>query len=108
MIEIDDNYDSVIKDEFEKGNIVVLQFTSEFCEPCFALEIELEELEEKRDDVTVLSIDCNENENITELYDVYQTPTMVIFNKQKEIIYNDIGVILCNDILQIIDANINS
>ncbi len=49
MIEIDGNYDDVIKVEFEKGNIVILQFTSEFCEPCFALETELEELEDERD-----------------------------------------------------------
>ncbi len=103
MIEIDGNYDDVIKEEFEKGNIVILQFTSEFCEPCFALETELEELEDERDDVSILSIDCGQNEDITNLFDVYQTPTMVIFNKQQEIIYNDTGVILCDDILEILN-----
>ncbi len=103
MIEINDNYDDVIKDEFEKGNIVILQFTSEFCEPCFSLETELEELEEERDDVSILSIDCSQNESVTNKFDIYQTPTMVIFNKQKEIIYNEVGVILCDDILKILD-----
>ncbi len=103
MIEIDGNYEDVIKVEFEKGNIVILQFKSAFCEPCFALETELEELDEQRDDVTILSIDCGQNEDITDLFDVYQTPTMVIFNKQKEIIYNEVDVILCDDILKILN-----
>ncbi len=103
MIEIDGNYDDVIKDEFDKGNIVILQFTSELCEPCYALETELEEIEDERDDVAILSIDCSQNEDVTKLFDVYQTPTMVIFNKQKEIIYNETGVILCDDILEILN-----
>ncbi len=104
MIEIDGNYDDVIKDEFEKGNSVILQFTSEFCEPCFSLETELEELEDERDDVSILSIDCNQNEDITNLFDVYQTPTIVIFNKRQEVIYKDTGVMLCDDILEIINS----
>ena len=105
MIEIDGNYNDIVEEEFEKGNIVILQFTSELCEPCYALETELEEVEDKRDDVSILSIDCSQNGSVTELFDVYQTPTMVIFNKQKEIIYNEMGVILSDDILEILNSN---
>ncbi|SHO80858.1 hypothetical protein MNB_SV-15-508 [hydrothermal vent metagenome] len=101
MIEIDENLDVVMSEEFAKGNMVILQFTSELCDACVALEMELEEIDEKYDDISILSIDCNENDELVEYYDVYQTPTMIIFNSQKEMIYNGEGVMLYQDIEQI-------
>ena len=102
MIEIDDNLDVVMKREFENGNMVILQFTSELCDACVALDMELEEIDDKYEDISILSIDCNENEDVVEEYDIYETPTMIIFNSKKEMIYNGVGIILYQDIEQII------
>ncbi len=103
MIEIYDNLTEVMEEEFKKDKIVVLQFKSDFCEPCYALESELEELDDLRDDVSILSIDCGENEDELDKFNVYQTPAMIIFNKKQEEIYNDNVVILCQDIIEILD-----
>ena len=102
MIEIENDLDEVMNEEFSNGNIVILQFTSELCDACVALDMELEEIDEKYNDVSILSIDCNQNDEILEYYDIYQTPTMIIFNKQKEMIYNGVGVMLYQDIEKII------
>ncbi|MCK5294143.1 MAG: thioredoxin fold domain-containing protein [Arcobacteraceae bacterium] len=103
MIEINGNLFKKMKKEFKKERIVILQFKSDFCEPCNALEMELEELDDLRDDVSILSIDCAENADELEQFNVYQTPTMIIFNKQKEIIYRSESIILCQDIIDILD-----
>ncbi len=102
MIEIDENLDEVMSEEFAKGCMVILQFTSEICDACVALDMELEEIDEKYEDITVLSIDCNENDDIVESYDIFETPTMIIFNSKKEMIYNGVGVVLYQDIEKII------
>ncbi len=102
MIEIDENLDEVMSEEFAKGCMVILQFTSELCDACVALDMELEEIDEKYEDITVLSIDCNENDDIVESYDIFETPTMIIFNSKKEMIYNGVGVVLYQDIEKII------
>ena len=102
MIEIDENLDEVMSEEFAKGCMVILQFTSELCDACVALDMELEEIDEKYEDITILSIDCNENDDIVESYDIFETPTMIIFNSKKEMIYNGVGVVLYQDIEKII------
>ena len=102
MIEIENNLDEVMEEEFSNGNMVILQFISELCDACVALDMELEEIDEKYDDISILSIDCNENDEIIEYYNIYQTPTMIIFNSQKEMIYNGEGVLLYQDIEKII------
>ena len=98
MIEIENDLTAVMNEEFDKGNFVILQFTSELCDACSALEMELEDVEEDHEDVSILSIDVSENESAVEYYDVYQTPTMVIFNNNREVLFNGTGVMLSQDI----------
>ena len=102
MIEIDNDLNEIMDTEFNNGNIVILQFTSQLCDACVALDMELEEIDEKYADISILSIDCNENDEIIEYYDIFETPTMVIFNAKREMIYNGVGVMLYQDIEQII------
>lgn len=98
MIYIDNNLDFVMNEEFEKGNAVILQFTSEFCDACMALEMELESIEEQHNDISILSIDVGENETLLDKYGVLQTPTIIIYSKEKMLLHNEEGVILCQDI----------
>jgi thioredoxin 1 len=106
FIEVDDDdfYD-IFEEESSKGNIVILRFGSEFCEPCYALESELEELDENNNNISILIIDCNESTNLVDRYNVHQTPTMVIYKDKEHVIYNKEGVVLCQDIQKIIDES---
>ncbi|WP_457745883.1 thioredoxin family protein [Sulfurimonas sp.] len=102
IIQVDGtDFKEIFEQESQKKNVVILKFESMYCDSCIALGFELEELEESRDDVTVLEIDCGENEILTQMYDVVQVPTMIIF-KNKKMIYNGTGVVLAADIVEMI------
>ena len=107
IFEVDsDNFKEIMQREFEKEQIVILKFGSTFCEACSALEMELEQLSDSNDRVSILYIDCDESANIAEEYDVYQLPTMIIYKNANSIIHDDSGVVLCEDIQKIIDSSL--
>ena len=107
IIEVDDeSFKEELNSAFEKKRTVVLKFGSEYCEPCHALETELEELDEELENVTILMIDTDEYPELTEEYDVFQLPTMVIYDVNQQIIYNKEGIILAKDITKIIQNSI--
>jgi len=104
FIEVDEyNIEEVLSQEFKKGQIVILKFGSELCDACMALEFELEELQDNNDNISVLSIDCGESEELTQKYGVEQVPTMVVYENENSIIYNKYGVVLATDIESIIN-----
>ena len=103
FIEVDESdFQQVIVEEFKKNNIVILIFGSEFCDACHALESELEDVEEENENVTVLNIECSESPDLAERYDVFQVPTMVIYKDGENMIYRGEGVVLSQDIEEII------
>jgi len=103
FIEVDeDNFEQVLTEEFDKKQIVILKFGSEFCDPCHALECELEDVDDEFEDVSVLMIDTDESPELAEQYEVYQLPTMVIYKTRTNILYHREGVILAQDINKII------
>ncbi|MEA3522510.1 MAG: thioredoxin domain-containing protein, partial [Campylobacterota bacterium] len=60
FIEVDDeNFNEIMEEEFSKKNIVLLKFGSEYCDPCQALEFELEELDESSENISILMIECD-------------------------------------------------
>ena len=103
FIEVDeDNFEQVLTEEFDKKQIVILKFGSEFCDPCHALDCELEDVDDEFKDVSVLMIDTDESPDLAEQYEVYQLPTMVIYKTRTHILYHKEGVILAQDINEII------
>ncbi len=103
FLEVDeDNFEQVLTEEFDKKQIVILKFGSEFCDPCHALECELEDVDDEFEDVSVLMIDTDESPELAEQYDVYQLPTMVIYRNRANILYHGEGVMLSQDINEII------
>ena len=103
MYEVDiTNFNEVMGNEFEKGNIVILTFSSEYCDSCNALEFELEDIEEENENVSILTVDCNESPELAEHYKVFQTPTMIIYKNQNDILWHKEGVMLSQDIQKII------
>ncbi len=105
LFEVDDeNFQKVMDQEFSKGKIVILKFGSEFCEACSALDMELEQLEEDNENISIISVDCDDSPEIAESFDVYQLPTMIIFKNRDDMIHETEGVTLCEDIQKIIDS----
>ena len=106
FIEVDDdNFQEVFEEELGKGNTVILKFGSELCDPCTALEFELEELDEYYNDLSILMIECNESTILVDRYKIHEMPTMIIYKDKETVLYDNEGVILCQDIQKIIDAS---
>lgn len=107
-IEVDEfNINEVLSQEFDKKKIVILKFGSEYCDACIALDFELEEIDEKYDNVSILDIDCSESEDLAQQYRVRQVPTMVIYENENSTLWHKEGVMLAQDIEKIIDIEDN-
>ena len=103
FIEVDEeNFGEILAREFEKKQIVILKFGSEYCEPCHALECELEEVDDEFEDVSVLNIDTDESPSLAEQFDVSQLPTMIIYTNRDTLLYYGEEVMLSQDINKII------
>ena len=83
---------SVIKGNsknFEKevlnGERVLVDFNATWCGPCRMLGPVVEELSDEIKDVKFVSIDVDEEEDLSKEYDVYTIPCLVLFEKGKEV-----------------------
>jgi len=103
FIQVDEtDFDEVLNTEFDKGQIVILKFGSEYCDACMALEFELEEIDDKHEKISVLEIDCGESEELANKYGVTQVPTMVIYENKNSTLWHKEGAVLAVDIENII------
>jgi len=104
FIEVDDdNFNEIMEEEFSKENIVLIKFGSQWCDPCQALEFELEELDENSENISILMVECEDAPELVEKYKIHQMPTIVIYKDKDTVIYHKEGVILCQDIQKIIN-----
>ena len=102
-IEVDElNITEVLAQEFAKEKIVILKFGSEYCDACIALDFELQEIDDKYDNVSILEIDCGDCEDLAQQYGVQQVPTMVIYENENSTLWHKEGVMLAQDIEKII------
>jgi thiol-disulfide isomerase/thioredoxin len=72
------------------------------CDACYALEGELEDLEEENENISILLIDCNESPDIAEKYDIARVPTMIIYKNETTPVYRCQEVMLSQDIQKLI------
>lgn len=106
IVEVDEeSFEEALQSAFYKKDTVIIKFGSEYCEPCHALECELEELDEEMDNVSILMVDTSESQDLAEQYDVFELPTMIIYKDSETVIYHKEGVILAPDIEKIIKEN---
>jgi len=104
IIEVDEeSFSQAFTEAFEREMPVILKFGSEYCSGCQALDMELEELADSQEDLTILSIDTDESPELAEEYDIFTLPTLVIYDKDQTILYQKEGIILAEDINQIIN-----
>jgi thioredoxin 1 len=105
IIEVDEeNFQQMLDEAFKQKEPVIIKFGSEYCEPCHALESELEELDEESENISIIMVDTDESPELAEKYDVFALPTMVIYDINQQIIYNKEGIILAEDIRKIINS----
>ena len=104
FIKVDEtDFEEILADEFSKDKMVILKFGSEYCDACIALDFELEEIDDKYENVSVLEIDCGESQDLSSSYGVRQVPTMVICENANTTLWHKEGVLLAQDIEKIIN-----
>jgi len=103
FIEVEEeNFDTVLAEEFAKGHTVILKFGSMYCDACQLMEFELEEVLERLENVSVLDIDIGMNEGLGYRFLVEEVPTTLIFeNAQNQLLYRT-GIMLADDIVALI------
>ncbi|WP_321778015.1 thioredoxin family protein [Sulfurimonas sp.] len=107
IFEVDENsFQDTLDAEFQKNNIVILKFGSDFCDACMALDTELEQVDEEELNISIILVNTDDLPEIAEAYNVYQLPTMIIFTNKNHILHEGQGVILSDDILKIINPSL--
>lgn len=103
-IDVDDNsIDDKINEEFAKGNVVILKFYTEFCDACMALDMELEDVDDDNDNISVIAVDCAECEFTAERFGIVQVPTTIILKDASTTLLHKEGIMLSQDIEEIIN-----
>lgn len=98
----------VIKeDEFEsevinKKGIVIVDFFADWCYPCDEQKEIFERIFEKEDKYTVIEIDTDENEALSEEYKIDAIPTLIFF-KDGKVVKREEGVLEEEEIDEIIE-----
>ena len=92
----------VNKDNFEKEVIksekkVLADFNADWCGPCKMLKPIIEEFAENNDEIKVVSINIDDEDELSEKYNVSSIPCLVVFDKGEEIKRN-VGLISKDDI----------
>lgn len=87
----------VTKDNFESEVInsdkkVLADFNANWCGPCKMLKGVLDEVSKANDDFKIVSINIDDEEELSEKYGVSSIPCLVVFDKGKEIKRN-VGLI---------------
>ncbi len=92
----------VNKNNFEKEVInsdkkVLVDFNADWCGPCKMLKPIVEEFADNNDEIKVVSINIDEEEELSEKYNVLSIPCLVVFDKGKEV-KRSVGLISSDDI----------
>ena len=74
-----ENFDDLIKEK------VVVDFYATWCGPCKMLGPVFEELSTEINDIKFIKVDIDEHEDLCRKYKVMSVPTLIVFDKGKEV-----------------------
>lgn len=103
----EDNFYEIMAREFAKEKVVVLKFGSQYCDACQVMEMELEELNDRLSNVSILNIDCSVSGYLMQQYLVEEIPTTLVFQKPERQLFYRTGIVLADDMVEMILKHIN-
>jgi thioredoxin 1 len=77
LTEVTDN--NFAAEVLEAGQPVLVDFWAPWCGPCRIIAPHLEELDNERDDLTVVKINVDENPETAAKYGIMSIPTLILF-----------------------------
>ena len=92
----------VNKDNFEKEVLksdkkVLADFNADWCGPCKMLKPIIEEYADNNEEIKVVSINIDDEDELSEKYNVSSIPCLIVFDKGEEVKRN-VGLISKDDI----------
>jgi len=69
--------------ELIKNDKCVVDFYGTWCDPCKILMKNMDKVAEAHSDVTIIKVDVNELDNVSEMFNVTSIPHLVFFKKGK-------------------------
>ena len=79
------NKDNFEKEVLKRKEKVLVDFNASWCGPCKMLHPVLEELEKETDKCTIVSVNVDDNEELSQEFGVMSIPCLVLFEDGKEI-----------------------
>jgi thioredoxin 1 len=77
LTEVTDN--NFAAEVLESGQPVLVDFWAPWCGPCRIIAPHLEELDQERDDLTVVKLNVDENPQTAAKYGIMSIPTLILF-----------------------------